>query len=837
MIKKLITIFGAILLLNEYVSCDVLNIVPSPDSHCPGEFIGEPCPTLQQFALNYDPPPNSNVTLVLHPGSHHLFTSLSQSLNSLTMRATRANAVAIICYEEPAYYYRELHFNMRQLVQISDITFVGCELSLSGATNITLMRNLFINNHRQNGAYISIDFNNVYSSLYSSSVMIKQCNFSNNVMSSSTGVRIYGPYNYGSNNTFTITIDQTNFENNSYYYSSYNALVNLDVTNADISILNSRFSGNTANISNTYTTAGRGIVYISRGNNITFTNTMFFNNSGDYIDINLYSSSGSSSSVLIKQCNFSNNIISQFGGIRIYRYSSDGPNNTITVDQINFENNHYSHSSYSALLDIDIDNADINILNSRFSGNTVNISNTYSLASGIVHIGSPYRSSGNNITITNTTFVNNTVVGGGTVALGDIYVYTYYYTTTRLTNNISLTNNIFSHNTASFCGALSVLDSRVNSTGNIFTDNKAVGLTATRIDGGGVMCARNSSISLSDDTFSHNSAMGDGGVITVDNSSVMVDRSIFSNNTARRNGGVFHTYFHATTYSISRTSFMNNHAGESGGVMFVGRAGSLVRISQSTFNFNSATNRGGAIVIFGSVLQINGASFVDAIAEKGGAVSACTSTVRITNPVIPASTDPIYSFCDLYDSPNITITGTTTQTTPITEPGVTVSESNPTTEEDNTLPSTDPSLNEMTTAPLGVSQTTTLTSQKYTTASEKSAIDVTTPLTVQDSTTKVELSTPVSSRSTNELSTTRAQISGAAEGTQTLSQHNIAGYIAIGAVAVLLVLVVAFGTVVIVMVFQARMKSKKQKRSPIKEYEYPTIRNEYTLEEVHVVST
>ena len=799
MFKKLITIFGAILLLNEYASCDVINIVPSPDSQCPGEFIGEPCPTLQQFALNYDPPPNSNITLILHPGNNHLFSALSQSLNSLTIRATRANAVAIICHQEPGYVW--LSFSTRLLVQISDITFVGCELSLSGATNITLMRNLFINNHRQNGAYISINFNNVYSSLYSSSVLIKQCNFSNNVMSSSTAVRIYGYSNYRSNNTFKITIDETNFENNSYnYFYSYSALVDIDIDNADINILNSRFSGNTGNDSNNYYTAS-GIVQVRRGNNITITNTTFFNNSGDYIGIYLYSSSGSFSSVLIKQCNFSNNVIN------------------------NSENNHYSWSG--ALVEIYGDNADINILNSRFSGNTVNLDyNTYSPTGGIVDVRS-----GNNITtsITNTTFVNNTVVGGGTVGLGD------RYTTIMLINNISLTNNIFSHNTASFCGALSVLDSSVDSTGNIFTYNRAVGLTVAGSDGGGVMCARNSSISLLDDTFSNNSAVGDGGVITVDNSSIMVDRSIFSNNTARRNGGVFHTYFHPTTYSINRTSFMNNHAGESGGVMFVGRAGSLVRINQSTFNFNSATNRGGAIAIFGSILQINGASFVDAMAEKGGAGSACTSTVMITNPVIAPSTDPTYSFCDLYDSPNITVTGTTTQTTPITDP-VTVPESNPTTEEDNSLTSTDPSLNEMTTAPLGVSQTTTHTPstplQEKTTATEelRTVGDVTTPQSVY-------LPTTDSSDSVNDFSTTSHHVNSPAEETQNLSQShniNVVEYATIGAVAVLFLLVIVFGTVIVVKMFKVKSASQPQTISPAKEHS--TTKNDYTMQEVHVVS-
>ena len=55
-----------LLLLNalQYSSCERFNIVPSPDSPCPGEFTGEPCLTLEQYVTN--PSLSSNITFELH---------------------------------------------------------------------------------------------------------------------------------------------------------------------------------------------------------------------------------------------------------------------------------------------------------------------------------------------------------------------------------------------------------------------------------------------------------------------------------------------------------------------------------------------------------------------------------------------------------------------------------------------------------------------------------------------------------------------------------------------------------------------------------------------------
>ena len=181
-------------------------------------------------------------------------------------------------------------------------------------------------------------------------------------------------------------------------------------------------------------------------------------------------------------------------------------------------------------------------------------------------------------------------------------------------------------------------------------------------NGGGVICIRNASLIVSDNTFSHNSAAGDAGVICVDESDIIIERTTFNNNTAGGNGGVLHTYFYPTRYRIIDSSFTNNQAGGDGGVMYVGRAGSHVTVSQSTFGFNDATNRGGVIAIIGSTLEMNRASVFENTAAIGEVVSTCNSNIEITNPELLVYQDPIYSFCYLYNNSNAT-----QQTTSMTE--------------------------------------------------------------------------------------------------------------------------------------------------------------------------
>ena len=84
--------------------------------------------------------------------------------------------------------------------------------------------------------------------------------------------------------------------------------------------------------------------------------------------------------------------------------------------------------------------------------------------------------------------------------------------------------------------------------------------------------------------------------------------------------------------------------------MFVGKIGSQVKIRKGTFGFNHANDRGGVITIDGSTLYINLARICEKhTARLGGVISACKSMVRIINPKVPATPDPIHPFCALYD--------------------------------------------------------------------------------------------------------------------------------------------------------------------------------------------
>ena len=59
------------------VSCDTFYIVTSPSSPCPGEYIGVPCLTLQQYASN--PSRSQNITFLVEPGVYNLSTVLTVS--------------------------------------------------------------------------------------------------------------------------------------------------------------------------------------------------------------------------------------------------------------------------------------------------------------------------------------------------------------------------------------------------------------------------------------------------------------------------------------------------------------------------------------------------------------------------------------------------------------------------------------------------------------------------------------------------------------------------------------------------------------------------------------
>ena len=176
------------------------------------------------------------------------------------------------------------------------------------------------------------------------------------------------------------------------------------------------------------------------------------------------------------------------------------------------------------------------------------------------------------VLINASTFVNNTAVtreGGALYIDGNLNAATAIY----------ITKSTFIYNSAnsSNCGAISAQDINVNITESDFYYNRANG-------DGGVVCVRSANIDVSKSTFVHNYATGNGGVFLLEESNTYINSALFKNNKAGQDGGTLATYVYPSTYEIIQSTFTDNHAEDDGGAVFIGCAESILRVRRSTFN-------------------------------------------------------------------------------------------------------------------------------------------------------------------------------------------------------------------------------------------------------------
>ena len=208
------------------VIADTYHIVTTHSSPCPGEFIGEPCLTLQQYADSQSQ--DSNVSLVVESGSHRLQTNyateLATRVDHFTMIAGQGykDAAHIVIYPPAPVYYRyminyaltvhfsRIHFSCTtgstceririedvQQLYIEDCTFQGVKLNLGGVTNAMILQTCFYN-----GSGLSA---------YSSTINITRCTFRNNMQA---------VYYFSRYNNAALTISESTFIDN-YYSSAY----------------------------------------------------------------------------------------------------------------------------------------------------------------------------------------------------------------------------------------------------------------------------------------------------------------------------------------------------------------------------------------------------------------------------------------------------------------------------------------------------------------------------------------------------------------------------------------------------------------------------------------
>ena len=354
-------------------SCDTFYIVPTPSSHCPGEFTGVPCLTLQQYASN--PSQSQNITFLVEPGTYNLSTILTVSNGyNFTMSSTNAT---VVCTSSTAQFI----FNTVENVHISGMTFQRCTSS-NGAIRMSRVTSAHIENSFfvENGYRYHSSGGGIY--VTTSTVSISDCRFQNNyadnggaIYAESSQITINGStfnynraYSYGGGiHSFesTFTVDSTTFSQNSVQFGFgggiYSFQSNFTVDSTTFSQNSAQFYGGAICMSNNY-----GSLYIEH---IRATNTMFSENrarDGGAIYIITYSTCTSGCLIhtykYLIECQFINNYVTHNGGA-VY-----GSNNVFVVERNNYVNN--TANSFGGALYVVGENSSVSVSGSSFINNT-----------------------------------------------------------------------------------------------------------------------------------------------------------------------------------------------------------------------------------------------------------------------------------------------------------------------------------------------------------------------------------------------------------------------------------------------------------------------------------
>ena len=414
----------------HFATCDTFNIVTPTTTSCPGEYVGEPCLTLQQYA-SY-PSKSANVTLILESGTHKLDRFNSRFVSSHIEHFTIASEMAyiILTHDSSLYYYyyynqeARLHFSGisfvgraggYHVISISDAqetiiencSFQGIRIRLSNVRNITILRSCFSNNN---------DLREVMYLSSSNSILISECVFSNNT----SNYYIF----YISGNT--VAINATTFINNTA--QRYHGIVHLSGTEVLALINTSTFINNTV-------FGHGGVLQITRKNDesdISIANSTFILNSAENGNCGAFSISDAS--LNLRDSTFYYNRANTDGGVACIWNAS------VSVSDCTFIGN-TANGIGGAIIS---DNSTVLVRSSLFRENTAGYDGG---AMSIYTFPSNY-------TIEESSFIDNSAGDDG----GAIYVG-------RAGSNLRIDRSMFSDNRANDRGgAIAIFGSTMNMT-------------------------------------------------------------------------------------------------------------------------------------------------------------------------------------------------------------------------------------------------------------------------------------------------------------------------------------------------------------------------------------
>lgn len=201
------------------------------------------------------------------------------------------------------------------------------------------------------------------------------------------------------------------------------------------------------------------------------------------------------------------------------------------------------------------------------------------------------------LTVTNSTFINNSGVNGGAIfnRLGP---------------------DAWSGGSRRNSGTLTVRDST-------FTDNRAVGPSNVVAMGGAIVNGAKAKLTVTGSTFTNNSAQYDGGAISNQHDSKLtVTNSTFTNNDAVTLTGGAISNGYGSKFTVTSSTFTDNTAQLQGGAIEGVSEGPTVIVTNSTFVGNSCRDSfGGAIFNpYHGKLKVTNSTFVNNSAFGGGAI-------------------------------------------------------------------------------------------------------------------------------------------------------------------------------------------------------------------------
>ncbi len=341
---------------------------------------------------------------------------------------------------------------------------------------------------------------------------------------------------------------------------------------------------------NTATTAGGGI-YANNNTAVTLTGTVVTGNTADGAGGGI--AADSNTTVSLTNAQIRNNTVPNGSGGGVY--STNGTSLSIT--------------------------------SSVFSGNTASSNGGGGFASGV-----------DSVTVSNSTFSENNADNNGGGALFSI----------AGGGTMSISGSTFDMNTAGNSGG--GLDLAMSTTGTLTLDMVTLtGNSATGSGGGLRIVTAGGQATVSNSTFTSNSAVVDGGAIETLAQSLSIVDSGFEMNSATQGGAIAFTSAGTNTLAVSGSTISQNTAASNGGGVYVRKpfatstSEPVFRLADSTVTSNTATGGAGVYIsgdentgveVLDSTISSNTASSIGGGLMLTGINDETSFTLTLTNSTI-----------------------------------------------------------------------------------------------------------------------------------------------------------------------------------------------------------